>query len=148
MKSLLITLILAVACAAQTAPQSATVPVTLDHNRIIIDVYLPLPDGSQKRVRGWVDTGNADVWLSERVAKLMALQPTPDSKETEILGAKVRIFQAPKEIVVGGMKISFAGVKEAKMVAADSIVPGIERRDQSAVHRAAQLRPDYGLRRS
>jgi hypothetical protein len=124
MKSLLITLILAVACAVQTAPQSATVPVTLDHNRIIIDVYLPLPDGSQKRVRGWVDTGNADVWLSERVAKLMALQPTPDSKETEILGAKVRTFQAPKEIVVGGMKISFAGVKEAKMVAADGIVPG------------------------
>jgi hypothetical protein len=124
MKSAFISLILAVAAAAQPAPQSATVPVTLDHNRIIIDVYLPLPDGSQKRVRGWVDTGNADVWLSERVAKLMALQPTPDSKETEILGAKVRMVQPPKEIVVGGMKISFAGVKEAKMVAADSVVPG------------------------
>lgn len=124
MKSVFISLILAVAAAAQTAPQAATVPVTLDHNRIIIDVYLPLPDGSQKRVRGWVDTGNADVWLNERVAKLMALQPTPDSKETEILGAKVRTFRAPKEIVVGGMKISFADVKEAKMVAADSIAPG------------------------
>jgi hypothetical protein len=124
MKSALISLILAVAVAAQTAPQSATVPVTLDHNRIIIDVYLPLPDGSQKRVRGWVDTGNADVWLSERVAKLMALQPSPDSKETEILGAKVRTVHAPNEVVVDGMKISFAGAKEAKMVAAESIVPG------------------------
>jgi hypothetical protein len=124
MKSALISLILALTAAAQTAPQSATVPVTLDHNRIIIDVYLPLPDGSQKRVRGWVDTGNVDVWLSERVAKLMALQSTPDSKETEILGAKVRTFQAPKEIVVGGMKISFAGVKEARMVVAESVVPG------------------------
>jgi hypothetical protein len=124
MKSTFICLILAVAAAAQTPLQSATVPVTLDHNRIIIDVSLPLADGSQKRVRGWVDTGNPDVWLSERVAKLMALQPTPDSKETEILGAKVRNFQAPKEIVVGGMKISFAGIKEAKMVAAESIGPG------------------------
>jgi len=124
MKSVLISLILAVVVAAQTAPQSATVPVTLDHNRIIIDVYLPLPDGTQKRVRGWVDNGNADVWLSERVAKLMALEPTPDSKETEILGAKVRIFQAPKEIIVGGLKISFASVKEARMVSADSIAPG------------------------
>jgi hypothetical protein len=124
MKSAFISLILAVAAAAQTPPQLATVPVTLDHNRIIIDVSLPLPDGSQKRVRGWVDTGNADVWISERVAKLMALQPIPDSKETESLGAKVRDFQAPKEIVVGGMKISFAGVKSAKMVAADSIGPG------------------------
>jgi len=124
MKSTLISLILAIAAAAQTPPQSATVPVTLDHNRIIIDVSLALPDGTQKRVRGWVDTGNPDVWLSERVAKLMALQPMPDSKETEILGAKVRNFQAPKEIVVGGMKISFAGIKEAKMVAAESIGPG------------------------
>jgi len=124
MKSVLVSLILAIAAAAQTAPQSATVPVTLDHNRIIIDVYFPLPDGTQKRVRGWVDNGNADVWLSERVAKLMALEPTPDSKETEILGAKVRIFQAPKEIIVGGLKISFASVKEARMVSADSIAPG------------------------
>jgi hypothetical protein len=124
MRPAFISLILAVAAAAQPAPQSATVPVTLDHNRIIIDVYLPLPDGNQKRVRGWVDNGNADVWLSERVAKRMALQPMPDSKESAILGAKVRIFQAPKEIVVGGMKISFADVKEVRMVAADSIAPG------------------------
>ena len=124
MKSVFISFILTAAAVAQSAPQLATVPVTLDHNRIIIDVYLPLPDGSQKRVRGWVDNGNADVWLSERVAKLMALQPTPDSKETEILGAKVRTFQAPKEIIVGGMKVSFAGAKEAKMAAAESIAPG------------------------
>ena len=124
MKSAFISLILAVVAVAQPVPQSATVPVTLDHNRIIVDVYLPLPDGSQKRVRGWVDTGNADLWLSERVAKLMALQPTPDSKETEILGAKVRPFEAPKEIIVGGLKISLASVKEARMVSADSIAPG------------------------
>ncbi len=94
------------------------------HNRIIIDVSLPLPDGSQKRVRGWVDTGNTDVWLSQRVARLMALQPTPIFKESKSFGATVRDFQAPQEIVVGGMKISFADVKEAKMVAADSIAPG------------------------
>ena len=124
MRSAFISLILAVAAAAQTAPQSATVPVTLDHNRIIIDVYLPLPDGAQKRVRGWVDPGNADVWISERVSRLMALQPTADSKEIEVLGAKVRSVEAPKEIVVGGMKIPFVGVKEAKSMAADSIAPG------------------------
>ena len=124
MRHAIVPLVLAVTCAAQTAPQSATVPVTLDHNRIIIDVYLPLPDGGQKRVRGWVDNGNADLWVSERVAKVMALQPTPDSKETEILGAKVRTVEAPKAVVIGGMKIAFSGVKEAKMASADSIAPG------------------------
>lgn len=124
MKSFLIAILLTIACAAQAPPQSATVPVTLDHNRIIIDVMLPLPDGTQKRVRGWVDNGNADLWLDERVAKLMALQSTPDSKETETLGAKVRTVQAPREVVIGGMKITLAGAKEAKAISADSIAPG------------------------
>ncbi len=124
MKCAIIPLLFAVLCAAQTKPQSATVPVTLDHNRIIIDVYLPLSDGTQKRVRGWLDNGNADLWVSERVGKLMALQPTKDSKEMEALGAKVRMVNAPKEVVVGGMKIDVTGLKEAKMIAADSIAPG------------------------
>ncbi len=146
MKSAVLALLLAVSSAiAQTAPQSATVPVTLDHNRIIIDVYLPLPDGTQKRIRGWVDNGNADVWLSERVAKLMGLQPTVDSKEIEVLGAKVRTFQAPREIIVGGMKIDFSGVKEVKMMAADSIAPGssAEINLPSAVLRNYDLIMDY-----
>jgi hypothetical protein len=124
MKSAIVAIFLASACVAQTAPQSATVPVTLDHNRIIIDVYLPLPDGIQKRVRGWVDNGNAELWVSERVAKLMALQPVADAKETEVLGAKVRIAQAPSEVVIGGMKVALAGVKDAKVMVADSIAPG------------------------
>jgi hypothetical protein len=123
MKSLILALIVA-SCAAQTAPQSVTVPVTLDHNRIIIDVNLPLPDGTQKRVRGWLDTGNSDLWLDERVAKLMALPTAVGSQETEVLGAKVHTVQAPREIVVGGMKISLSSAKEAKMVSAESIAPG------------------------
>ena len=124
MKSFIFAILLSLNGVAQSAPQSATVPVTVDHNRIIIDVMLPLPDGAQKRVRGWVDNGNADLWLDERVAKLMALQATPDSKETETLGVKVRTVQAPKEIIVGGLKISLAEAKEAKSMAADSIAPG------------------------
>jgi hypothetical protein len=124
MRSFIIPILLSLSCVAQTAPQSATVPVTLDHNRIIIDVSLPLPDGTQKRVRGWVDTGNADLWMDERVAKLMALQSTSDTKDTEALGAKVRVVQAPREVIVGGIKISLAEAKEAKSIAADSIAPG------------------------
>jgi hypothetical protein len=120
MRSGVVVLLVSLACFAQ----STTVPVTLDHNRIIIDVYLPLPDGSQKRVRGWLDNGNADVWLTERVAKLIRLQPVADAKESETLGAKVRSVTPPKEVIVGGLKLSFAGLKEAKMTTADSIAPG------------------------
>ena len=60
---------------SQPEPKSVTVPVTLDHNRVVIDVYLPLADGSTKRVRGWVDTGNSDLWMSRRVATLRSLLP-------------------------------------------------------------------------
>ena len=124
MKSALIAILLSISCAAQTVSQSATVPVTLDHNRIIIDVYLPLADGTQKRIRGWLDNGNAELWLDERVAKLMALQPAPNSKETETLGAKVRTVEAPHEVVIGGMRITLSPAKEAKAIAAESIAPG------------------------
>ena len=120
MKPAVAILLFSLSCAAQLT----TVPVTLDHNRIIIDVYLPLPDGGQKRVRGWLDNGNADLWVSERVGKLMGLQPTKDSKEAETLGAKVHTVEAPKEVIVGGMKIALGAAKEAKMISADSIAPG------------------------
>jgi len=54
----------------QERPKPVTVPITLDHNRIVIDVYLPLSDGTSKRVRAWVDTGNSDMMMSQRIASL------------------------------------------------------------------------------
>jgi hypothetical protein len=59
--------------ATQPEPKSVTVPITLDHNRVIIDVYVPLSDGSTKRVRGWIDPGAPTLWVSPRVGQLMKL---------------------------------------------------------------------------
>jgi len=99
------------AASAQTAgkvePKSVTVPITLDHNRIVVDVYLPLPDGSTKRVRAWVDNGNADLYLSRRAATLMGLKVTCDDKECSA--------PPPSTITVGEMKIPLAGLKQAKI---------------------------------
>ncbi|HZQ24006.1 MAG TPA: hypothetical protein VFA89_14545 [Terriglobales bacterium] len=117
-------LFLAGAAFASPAPSnSATVPITLDHDRIIVDVRLPLPDGTTKRVRAWVDNGNPDLWITENVAKLMNL---PLSSETrEHIGGKGRTAQAPRAVILGGMEISFAGIKEAKATAADAVGPGL-----------------------
>ena len=93
--------------APQADPKSATVPITLDHNRIVIDVYLPLPDGSTRRVRGWVDNGNPDLEMSRRAATLMGLNVTCDDKACSA--------PPPHEITIGGMKIPLAAVKEAKI---------------------------------
>ena len=81
---------------AQTGSKSVTVPITLDHNRIVIDVFLPMPDGTSKRVRAWVDSGNPDLVMSRRVAALEGAVSCegPVCKATP-----------PRDIVIGGMKI-------------------------------------------
>jgi hypothetical protein len=91
--------------ASQPDPVSVTVPVTLDHNRVLIDVGLPLPDGSTMQVHGWVDNGNPELCLSRRVATLMRLAVACDEKSCSA--------PPPQEITIGGMKISLKAIKEA-----------------------------------
>jgi hypothetical protein len=108
---------------SQPQPKSVTVPITLDHNRVVIDVYLPLADGSSKRVRGWVDTGNSDLWMSRRVATLMGLTVDCGEKTCSATGSL-------HEIVIGGMNVSLANLKQAKIMvksdqAQDVMIPGM-----------------------
>ena len=123
MKSALILLSVAAAALAQPAPKSATVPITLDHNRIIIDVYLPLPDGSSKRVRAWVDNGNPDLSISENAAKLMGLTATGEIEAAP--GYKVRTTSPPKALTIGGMSLPLTALKEARIEGQDAIAPGL-----------------------
>jgi hypothetical protein len=107
--------LLSIAAFAQTsAPSSATptaksttVPITLDHNRIVIDVYLPLPDGSTKRIRGWVDNGNPELTMSRRAASLLGLSVTCDEKECSA--------PPPPEVFIGEMKIPLTAIKQVKI---------------------------------
>ncbi|MGA8270260.1 MAG: PDZ domain-containing protein [Candidatus Sulfotelmatobacter sp.] len=104
-------------------PKFVTVPITLDHNRVIIDVYVPLPDGSTKRVRGWVDTGDSDLWMSQRVADLMGLSIRCDA---QVCAGKPASSSTMIELRVGGMKISGAAISEARVPAGDGpIAPGM-----------------------
>jgi hypothetical protein len=95
----------------QSAPnpdsKSVIVPITLDHNRVVIDVELPLPDSTTQHVRGWVDNGSPDLYLSRRLATLLGLNITCGEHECSA--------PPPREIGIGGMKISLASVKEAKI---------------------------------
>jgi hypothetical protein len=102
--------------------KSATVPITLDHNRVVIDVDISLPDSSTKRIRGWVDNGTTDLYLSRRVATLLGLNVTCGEHECSAA--------PPREITIGGMRISLAAVKQAKLPlkpvdAAAAVFPGM-----------------------
>ncbi|MGA9511614.1 MAG: PDZ domain-containing protein [Candidatus Sulfotelmatobacter sp.] len=102
-------------------PKSVTVPVTLDHGRVIIDVNLPLSDGSTKRVRGWVDTGDSEVWMSRHAATLLGLAVTCDKDRCSA--------PAPAAITIGKIKIPLSALKRVEIPlrapSADAVmVPG------------------------
>src|SRR5436305_81599 len=104
--------------------QTATVPLTLDHNRVIIDVRFHLPDGTTKRVRGWVDNGDPDMWITEDLAKKLGLEISPDMKEEG--SQKVRTAPPPPTLIVGGMPLHAGDIKEIKvLVGRDAIAPGM-----------------------
>ena len=93
--------------ASLSEPRSVTVPATIDHNRVVIDADLPLPDGSTQRVHAWVDNGNPDLELSRHLATLLGLAVACDDHSCW--------SPPPREMWVGGMRISLAEVKEAKI---------------------------------
>jgi len=93
--------------ASSSEPKSVTVPAAIDHNRVVIKVDLPLPDGTTQTIRAWVDNGNPDLYLSRRVATLLGLAVTCGEQECS--------SPPPHEILVGGMTIPLSGVKEAKI---------------------------------
>lgn len=115
-----------VACPAlaQTATiRSATVPITLDHNRIIVDVYFPMADGSKMRVRGWVDNGNSDLWMTARLVKKLGLEPVGGPAEPP--AGKPYQVQAPRELLLGGMAVGLTDAKEAMAVPQDAVGGGM-----------------------
>jgi hypothetical protein len=93
--------------AASAENKSVTVPATIDHNRVVIEVDIRLPDGSMQPVRAWVDNGNPDLELSRRVATMLGLAVTCDDKTCTA--------PAPPEILVGAMSIPLTAVKEVKI---------------------------------
>jgi hypothetical protein len=104
--------------AAQPERKSVTVPAVIDHSRVVIDVDVALPDGSAQRVHAWVDNGDPELNLSRHLATLLGLSVTCDEHECS--------SPPPKEISVGGLAISLAEVKLAKIplkpVSAASVV--------------------------
>ncbi|MGA2101101.1 MAG: aspartyl protease family protein [Candidatus Sulfotelmatobacter sp.] len=100
--------------------KSATVPAAIDHNRVIINADVPLPDGSIKTIHAWVDNGNPDLYMSRRLATLLGLAVTCGEKECSA--------PAPAQIMVGGMTIRLSAIKEAKIplkpVAGEAVMAG------------------------
>ena len=108
--------------AAKDAPQSATVPMTLDQGRVVIDADILRPDGSTERVRAWVDNGNPDLYMSRRVAGLMGLRVICNG---QLCSGTPPSQVAALEILIGGVKIFLNPMQETKVPSGTSAVaPG------------------------
>jgi len=103
---------------APVAGTTVTVPATIDHNRVVIEVGVPSPDGSTLSVHAWVDNGNPDLYMSRHLATLLALEVSCGDKECSA--------PPPREILIGRMTIPLTGLKEVhiplKPVSAASVL--------------------------
>jgi hypothetical protein len=86
-------------------PNFVTVPVTVDHNRVVIDVDVPTPKGKTERVHAWIDNGNADFEMSQELAALLGA--------TVVCNGQICSATPPSEIAVGGMTIPLGGLSGA-----------------------------------
>lgn len=138
----LVVLTLTTTAIAQSSPSpapksessSVTIPFTLDHNRVVIDVNIPLPNRTTQGVHAWVDNGNPNLYLSQRLASLTG----------GLISCDGQLCSAtpPVEMNIGGMTIplggrtpgsgsagsgsSGSGIKEAKVPAGGApIAPGM-----------------------
>jgi hypothetical protein len=106
---------------APATAKSATVPITLDHNRIIVDVRLPLPDGNTERVRALVDNGNPDMRITAALADKLKLSVTNEPQPAGM----ARAAQPPSELTIGAMQIKPRNVKCYAVPSGKSVRPGM-----------------------
>ena len=115
--------------ASLSAQNTATVPVTLDHNRVIIDVRFRMPDGSTTRVRAWVNNGTQEMTITDHLAKKLRLSTTDGTTPP------------PSEIRIGTLAIHPTQIKQTRVVIAGSVAPGLS----PEITLPAPLLRDYDL---
>ncbi len=91
----------------QMRTEAVTVPMTLDHNRMLVDAEIQRLDGSWRPVRLWVDTGNPEFFISEALARDLGLDLSAAGD-----GAATGALEVapPAGVRLGGMALDFQGV--------------------------------------
>jgi hypothetical protein len=93
---------------------SATLPFVLDHNRMIVDAVIDLSDGTSRKIRLWVDTGNPEFFMTEALARDLGIDlSAADDKQ----GGTLQSLEvpAPTGIRIGGMPLDFTDVTSKVM---------------------------------
>lgn len=113
MNRTLLFLSLAVLCPAQSR-KGATVPIILEHNRVLVDLTF-----GAKTVRAWVDTGNPDFMISETLARAIGL-PFDAAKAVD-----GRVETPAPAASIGGLPLRFDGVACKIVLGGRWFAPGL-----------------------
>jgi predicted aspartyl protease len=124
MKSNIVWLIIAIIClmtlqasSQEKAVTSATVPMILDHNRALVDAEIQRADGSWRKMRLWIDTGNPNFYISKSAAQDLGIDLPLAEKNTPKESLPNLDIPAPEHIRIGGMMLNFEGVATKVMAA-------------------------------
>lgn len=82
---------------------SVKIPFTLDHNRMLIEAEFQRADGSWRKAKLWVDTGNPEFFISKELAEDIGIELKDSLSEQAI--------EPPSGVRIAGMNISFEGIK-------------------------------------
>lgn len=120
---LMMAAIMSVAAAAQM-PQSASVAMSVEHNRVLVEVEFPRPDGSVRVARAWVDTGNPEFLISEEIARDIGMDMSGKREEDPGMGGTKIASRAPK-LRLNGMALDTDGVATSVIAGRAPIFPGL-----------------------
>jgi hypothetical protein len=98
---------------------AATVPFTLDHNRMILEVEFVRADGTVRTASAWVDTGNEVLMLAQPLARELGYDVA--ALET---GERSVDLPAPPSMRVCGLPLPVDGVK-TRAFAGRRVLPGV-----------------------
>jgi hypothetical protein len=87
---------------------SVTVPVILDHNRMLVEAEFQRKDGSWRKARLWVDSGNPSFYLSEKFARDLGMDFSSNEVNPYVT--------PPAHVRISGMPIDFEGVSARVML--------------------------------
>lgn len=86
-----------------------TVPMVLDHNRMLVDAEMQRKDGTWRKVRLWIDSGSSEFFISESLARDLGIELSA-TEDSTFKSANYDI-NPPAGLRIGGKILDFEGLK-------------------------------------
>lgn len=104
--SMLVCVLLGLAARPSGGVDSVTVPIILDHNRMLVEAEAQRADGTWRKALLWIDTGNPDCLMSESFARDLGIDLSAAQEAAD--GSPLPLVVAPLQVRIGGMPLDFS----------------------------------------